>query len=157
MTDSNKNKRNSYVLKDTKLEKYRDWLILSAILIIGLAGLAFITYHPIQKSKNDADKGKLISHYFKKVHSLPESIVGNKSGILKINGELKANEALDFELQSRAEEAEYIILFGDSYYEAFTTDQISHKFNKAGIYKIELQQRLGDQVSIIHSEYLELL
>ena len=157
MTDSNKNKHNSYVPVETKLEKYRDWLILSCILVIGMGGLFFISYNPIQKSKNDADKGKLISHFFGKKSSLTKNVVAIRSNNLKINGTLKANELVDFELQNRTEKAEYTLVLGDSQSKAFESDQISHKFNKAGIYKIELRQKLGDQVSIIHSEYLELL
>lgn len=157
MTDSNKNKQSSYFPIETKMDKYRDWLILSCIFIIGMGGLLFICKNPIQKSKNDADKEKLISHLFGKSSRQAADIISIKSDNLKINGTRKVNESLGFQLKNRMDQAEYVLMIGDSQSKAFTSDQISHKFDKAGIYKIELQERLGDQVSIIHSEYLELL
>ena len=123
MTDSNKNKHSSYVPVETKLEKYRDWLVLSCILVIGMGGLLFISYNPIQKSKNDADKGKLISHFFGKKSLPPKNSITIKSKNLKIHGTLKANELVDFELQNRTEKAEYILLLGDSQSKAFESDQ----------------------------------
>ncbi len=156
MPDSDKNKHNSYFPIQTSMDKYKDWLILTSILVLGIAGLCFIINNPIQKSKNDADKGKLISHLFgkNKANVAQGSI---KSNLLKINGELKANNKLHFELQNKTDEAQYILLLGDKQVKEFKGNQISHQFKQAGIYKIELQQKLGDQISVVHSEYLDVI
>ena len=157
MPDSDKNKPHSYFPIETSIDKYRDWLILGTILFVGVAGLYFIIHNPVQKSKIDADKGKLISHLFEKKNANVQDQESLKSNLLEINGELKANSALDFKFQNLIDEAEYVLLLGDDRITPSDRGQISYQFKQAGVYKIQLQQKIGDEVSIVHSEYLELL
>jgi len=131
----------------------KDNFMLLVLLVLGLSGFAYIMSVPVGSKAN---KGSFFDKIFKPKKG--QAITSNfiKSNLVTIGGEMKANSPITFSFNGLCEENEYELNFGDESIKTVSDESMSHIFEKAGTYKLEMKKISRGHIYVVHCEYLNI-
>jgi hypothetical protein len=129
----------------------KDNFLLLFLLLLGITGFAYIILVPVGQNM---DKRSIFTKIFDPVKAKSQTSDSLKSNLLKIKGELKANEPVMFSFDKLSTSQDYKINFGDKQSEVVQSKQFTHTYTKQGRYNVRLINIQSDKEIVLHCEFI---